>query len=508
MRPEEEVFNPETVDEQVEQLSRSLYAIPSRQGRTTDAQLVQNLHRMYELEQEDARSVARVQRQLEQQGWLAPERRRRSRPERRPEFQAAAYRERRPRGWTFRLATIAAVLLVTTLIGGLVVGLVLVHPNKGSQPVSTATPTSALAQHTVYTIAPHDTVIALNAATGLERWRHISFGTLNSGASLALDGNVLYIGSYAGVEAVNSKDGKTLWQAETGDTQSQLIVQNGVVYVGASENLSALNAQNGKVLWSVTGSPPYLLEAVADGVVYAETATTFAAYDAATGALLWQKETNTLGDDFWGAVNGVAIFTDGLRKGDTSGLTVYALNARDGTVRWGYAKTVEAVLFGALNNVLYGETTTDTLFALDTNTGVPLWQVQDKHTVYSAVLLTDVGILLGTDQGTAEMRSLSTGALLWKTQVASTAYFIYPIAEAQGTAYIFDPNPLQLYALNSADGLLRWHVAAQDGGLFVGQSNGVVFMITNLAVTAFNVSDGSVLWHLTQGTIAGQVLLG
>src|SRR5215470_1885353 len=135
MRSEEAQFTPETVDEQVEQLSRSLYAVPSRQGRSADAQLVQNLHRMYELEQEDARSVARVQRQLEQQGWLAQEHRT-SRPSRRrapePEIQAARYTERPAR--VSRLATIAAVLLVTTLIGGLVVGLVLVRQGRGSVP--------------------------------------------------------------------------------------------------------------------------------------------------------------------------------------------------------------------------------------------------------------------------------------------------------------------------------------------------------------------------------------
>jgi outer membrane protein assembly factor BamB len=535
MMPEDDVFAPEMVDEQAEQLSRSLYAIPSRQGHTADARLVQNLHRLYELEQEDARSVARVQRQLEQQGWLAPERRvprSTGRPPRAPRLDTQAHRVLpRPgqRGWMVWLATAAAVLLVTTLIGGLVIGLVLVRHGTGhtprqatvtvpssttsatvpSHPTATATP--SLEQHTIYAIAANDTVVALDAATGQVHWRHQSFGTFkNSNASLALAGKVLYIGSYAGVEAINSQDGTTLWQAPTGDSQSQLLVLNGVVYVGAAENLSALSAQDGKVLWSKTGSPPYLLDAISDGVVYAQTNLTFAAYEAATGTLLWQKTDQDLASlgEFWGAINNVAIFRAEAHIGDVSGGSVRALNARDGSQRWGELKGVGAILFGTAKNILYGETTDAHLFALDVDTGSPLWQVQNTHTVYSASALTNAGVFVGTDQGKAAMLSLSSGTALWTTPIPGSTGYSYPVGEAEGTAYIFDSNFANLFALDSADGSLKWHTAAHIGATLVGGSNGVVFLMTNLAVSAVNASNGASLWQLGQGTIAGPVLLG
>jgi outer membrane protein assembly factor BamB len=418
------------------------------------------------------------------------------------------------------LATAAAVLLVTTLIGGLVIGLVLVRQGTGhtprqatvtvpSHPTATATP--SLEQHTIYAIAANDTVVALDAATGQVRWHHQSFGTFkNSNASLALAGKVLYIGSYAGVEAIHSQDGTTLWQTPTGDSQSQLLIQNGIVYVGASENLSALSATDGKILWSKTGTPPYRLDAISDGVVYAETGGPFAAYDAATGAILWQKtyQGPVQMEDFCCAADHVAIFTAGANGGDASGFHVYALNARDGSERWGYSKGVEVVPFGTANHLLYGETNDRHLFALDLGTGSPLWQVQNTHTVYSASTRTEAGVFVGTDQGTAAMLSLSSGTALWTTPIPGSTGYSYPVGEAEGTAYIFDSNFANLFALDSADGSLKWHTAAHIGATLVGGSNGVVFLMTNLAVSAVNASDGTSLWQLGQGTIAGPVLLG
>ncbi len=560
MRPDEETFSPETVDEQVEQLSRSLYAIPSRQGRTADAQLVQNLRRMYELEQEDARSVARVQRQLEQQGWLAPERRRASRPERGrrqerrrseplPELQAATYRERaapRQRGWTFRLATIAAVLLVTTLIGGLVVGLVLVHTGKGSLPgqgtatavpsgptatgapsgpTATATPIP-LSQQSVYVASENGVITALNASTGRVRWSYQSMGQIRavpnhygegSGLSMALSNGVLYIGSSAGVEAVNTRNGSMLWQDKIGGGQGAPIVRDGVVYVDAPTSLLALRANDGHVLWKqITTSAIYGLAGVSEGVVYVggDNSPNYA-FDANNGKLLWQ---NMDGGLLWGEAQGAAYYTT---EGGGTECCLRAINGRDGTQRWTFDQKHEAVPYGFVGNIVYTSSSDNYFYALNATDGSIVWKSEDVHPVFTlwAKLFASF-FYTSTNQGTVVALNPHDGSQQWMSPTFGNAS-VSPDIENQGTLYVSyqennEADGAGVAALDVGDGTMKWK--ARINTIYFptveGVINGAVYLGTSIygqgtvnTISAFSTSNGSPLWQYSQaGLLPGSLI--
>ncbi|HEY7126420.1 MAG TPA: PQQ-binding-like beta-propeller repeat protein [Ktedonobacterales bacterium] len=457
MRSEEETFSPETVDEQVEQLAQSLYAIPSRQGRTADAQLVQNLRRMYELEQEDARSVARVQRQLEQQGWLASERRA-SRPERgrrpgrrstpAPEIQAAAYRERaapRPRGWTFRLAAIAAVLLVTTLIGGLIVGLVLVRNGNGSTPTPTATavPSGPTATATpsippsVYGVT-NNAVVALNLADGKVRWQRPFTPEPGTFAYLQQTDDTLYLQPGPGfLTVINKDDGSVLWQQED---VGLIRATKGLAVIASllsnSVTFTAYDPRTEKKLWSfqAPNGNDYEDMVLGDHVVYVESQDNPAtaddnphyflyALDRATGKQLWSRQSPAY-------FQSVTAFGDTVYivGGTAPQIGLFAVNASNGKERWHITSTNDTEFFPpvVMNGVVYVPRNgyiqdgggSGVLLALRESDGKELWHSapSQENVVYSEPTVAN-GAVYVTDQQYVYAFNATNGSLLWQKQI-------------------------------------------------------------------------------------------
>ncbi len=148
MAHDDEVFTPEQVDEQIEYLWDALHFVQPGQRTAPEMELIENLHRHYQQAKEDARSLDVVWQRLAQQGTaLQPPSPRRTRPpqsvslppeHRQPSGPAAPNRRRLPR----LITTIAAVFLLTVLVGGLVVGLVLVRHGSVTSNHLTGQPTS------------------------------------------------------------------------------------------------------------------------------------------------------------------------------------------------------------------------------------------------------------------------------------------------------------------------------------------------------------------------------
>lgn len=157
-------------------------------------------------------------------------------------------------------------------------------------------------------------VVALDAATGDEQWRHGADHRLSTPPAVA-DGG-LYVGSGNGLLSLTTDDGTHQWRFQPqssssgeednwGYLGSAPAIHDGTVYAGApDERVYALDAASGEQRWSfwtwngVTGAP-----VVADDTVYVGSDDSFIyAFDAASGTRRWEFNTGGRIDGAGGTV--------------------------------------------------------------------------------------------------------------------------------------------------------------------------------------------------------------
>ena len=134
MAQNETPFTPKTIDQQVEDVEEALQFSGSDHPKTPDILVISALHHLYTADQQThSASLQRVRQRLLLQSEAAPERflhlhRLVDTPERPGERRSAPIRPTRWRvGVVSRTSVIAAALLISFLIGGLVAGLILVR---------------------------------------------------------------------------------------------------------------------------------------------------------------------------------------------------------------------------------------------------------------------------------------------------------------------------------------------------------------------------------------------
>jgi outer membrane protein assembly factor BamB len=178
----------------------------------------------------------------------------------------------------------------------------------GTSPVHEAMPdpydtylsSPAVANGMVYFGSSDSHVYALDAATGVLRWKFKTGDVVHSSPAV-VDG-VVYIGGWdTWFYALDAKTGALRWRLKTGDdpdthnqvgVQSSPAVVDGIVYFGCRDShLYAVGARTGTVKWKRRNGGAWVIAspAVANGRVYYATAdgANFLELDAATGDSLY-----------------------------------------------------------------------------------------------------------------------------------------------------------------------------------------------------------------------------
>jgi len=163
----------------------------------------------------------------------------------------------------------------------------------------------AVADGIVYFGSGDNFVYAIDAATGVLRWKFETGGVVHASPAIA-DGRV-YIGSFdAYFYALDAASGNVRWKFKTGsDDRAHLMtgipgsaaVSDGVVYFGSRDaNVYALKAKTGELQWKYANNGSWVVSspAVVDGRIYFTTSDSlkFIALDAATGAEVFSLPTN------------------------------------------------------------------------------------------------------------------------------------------------------------------------------------------------------------------------
>lgn len=160
----------------------------------------------------------------------------------------------------------------------------------------------AVVEGIVYLVDEANTLYALDAATGDERWQQSHDMDVSRSVPVVANDHI-YLGSWnGGVDALHTTDGSTAWRQQGEQTDVRIkgpvaVTEETLLATGRKGTIIALDATDGKVKWTVT-TDAYELAApsVADGVVYVGAtaqsgAGTLLELDTTTGEEHWRIET-------------------------------------------------------------------------------------------------------------------------------------------------------------------------------------------------------------------------
>lgn len=175
------------------------------------------------------------------------------------------------------------------------------HP-QGSVPASLATDGQSLY------LLDYQGIRALSPRTGAQRWS-VAYRPASSGPPFLVDGDAMYLLDASDqVIAINSRDGAQRWRTPTTadgreiQVEELIAAQGGVLYqIVAGPQLSAVDGVSGKALWTtpLPNSGLHTLIGVANGALYLEAevgcgtsgsaCAEIFAIEQATGKVLWSK---------------------------------------------------------------------------------------------------------------------------------------------------------------------------------------------------------------------------
>ena len=332
-------------------------------------------------------------------------------------------------------------------------------------------------------------VYALDADTGQVHWKYTTDHVVNSSPALA-DG-VVYVGSDDGhLYALNAAHGDLLWRHKTnGPVLSSPTVADGVVYVGSGDrNIYALPAADPASPQSEAEQP------AAQETTAQETPQTSAALkrlsEKMSPHLLWKFE------EYNSYSTTSSVVADGLVY-IGYGSTLYALNADSGQPVWNYdiGRGVVSPPAVADGLVFFGTAyDKNHIYALDAATGKVRWGYETRYRIYSPPTGVEGVVYFGADDGHVYALDVANGERIWRYFSAG------PIdsspAVVEDVIYVGSGDG-HLHALKAANGDLLWR--ARIGGLkgsspavvgdavYVGSLDGHLY--------ALDADNGELLWR-------------
>jgi outer membrane protein assembly factor BamB len=534
----DEIFNPDTVDDQVDQLA----SLSRSAAQSPNARVVRVLSALYE---EEIRSTERVWERLvpyiseyetsvqtlhEQRDTL-------------DEASDTMLQQKKPvqrlRRDTqpSRLALIAAALFAALLTSSLLWVLYMAHSSQvGHGPQATTR------SHSIY-ILDQEGLYKLDGQTRQVLWRvkhHFKNEPL-SGPRII--GNTAYLvdeNPYSTIIAVDTDKGAVRWSHtlniinvthglpqpyQSGD----MLYFSGIPFSKGSPIdprqvvLYAINPTDGSI--KATYKPPrggWMGLQVTDNILYYTSGSGLYALQLPGGTQLWHASVNFQVPGLY-VKSGILYAEENLAGSQTSQYDdIYAFNARTGKVLW-HQRIVPGNSDGLYFNgsVVYakaGVLTPDpraslngTLYAFNARTGNSLWQSAVIPGGVKTVAFTSASVFVSSYGGNVYTFDVHSGKLVWHQPF--DAYDMLATSDALYLNYnIHGTGDHGFAALRAKDGAKLWQrsIFGFNGFSHLTLIDGVLYSVgggdAGSALYAFSTSTGSVRWTLTLDTEAVEIV--
>jgi outer membrane protein assembly factor BamB len=293
----------------------------------------------------------------------------------------------------------------------------------------------------LYVTTMGNDLVALDAASGIERWRFAASDSIFS--TPAIDGGVIYFGSADHyVYAIDPATHQPKWKTKTGGAVfAGPAVAHGIVCVGSVDQIIyGLDAATGDVRWTVKGAGMYQSNTATDGQRFFVGGwdNTFRAIDAATGKIAWEKR---IGYDKNGRISfyySPAISSPAVGDGKvfvtTNDGVLHAFDAATGNVAWkfdgkkvGYSSPCyhDGKVYCAIGDQGH-------VFCWNATDGKKLWQSQVLGVIYDSSFTFAAGrVFIGAVEGTFNAIEADTGKVIWSYRLGPGHVFASPAADEQ-----------------------------------------------------------------------------
>lgn len=291
------------------------------------------------------------------------------------------------------------------------------------------------------------TIIAIDAATGTERWR---FPTEHvAGTTPAISHGIVYAGDSGGiVYALDAGTGQERWRSDlhSGWTSAPVVV-NDTVFVAAAGYRTSLHVAAGQgvvvVGSGLVGQPEDGFQLYAFDRVTGEARwhsgddrsgqPGLFAFDLDSGALLWNVEMASL--DSGPAIGGQYVYA-----GSTLEDTLFALDLESGDEVWSTAigedlspDSAPAISGGRV----FIPTAYGSIVCLDASTGTEQWRASAEHISLSgsAIIVDNEVYVVDTNWGVTAFSAVD-GSTLWSQQLVLSGQAVVPPVVVDDTLYI------------------------------------------------------------------------
>lgn len=259
----------------------------------------------------------------------------------------------------------------------------------------------AVAGGLVYGLCDDGTLFAFDAATGDERWTLAD--TFYGDNQILLAGNDLYLANLdKEMVAMDAATGTERWRVSLSDTASRSTsFANDALYVGLSDgHLIALNATDGSTRWTFeTGMPGFAhaTPAVWEGTIFEMV------FDEGNGGTLFAIDGET-GKEQWRlfeqAFNSSVGVADGLVYAIGTDGKITGVDTATGTVTWQLATGLNiGAAVDIVDGIVYAPSADRFLYAMDAQTGDVLWRFPIEGYCGYSPAVTGGKVYLGTGLG-------------------------------------------------------------------------------------------------------------
>jgi outer membrane protein assembly factor BamB len=254
-----------------------------------------------------------------------------------------------------------------------------------------------LVHNALYAVNNNGLAFSVKKSTGKARWYN-EIATRNASAPAYSDG-MIYISNLepGQVIALRTRNGSVAWKrALPGRTESSPVVVGNRVIAGCEcGTLYAFDKASGKMLWETDlGGQLKAAPTIGDGVAYiGDYSGTMSAVRVKDGAVKWQSDSQGTGvtaGDFYGTA---AVAFGRVYAGSKDG-RVYSFNQDTGEVAWSqtiggevYAGAVAADTPKTPPSVYFGSYDGSTFYALDARDGSVRWTADSGGSVIGAASL-------------------------------------------------------------------------------------------------------------------------
>jgi outer membrane protein assembly factor BamB len=283
-----------------------------------------------------------------------------------------------------------------------------------------------VAEGMVYIIDVRGNALALDLASGRERWS-VAFPADVSGTPL-ISGDLLVAPADDGiVRALSLQHGETAWTTDLGARLGSTIGGSGdLALVGADDGkVHALDVRSGQERWSVdVGGPVAKVPAIEDGIAHVVADGKVTAFDAETGAVQWRF------DDLSASELATPVVRDGVlylarRTPDTDEpgeIIALDVGARGGPAprelwRWRAPVAGEMSVGAVASGAVYAISSDGNVYAIDPATGLGEVYLTTGGHIGSPMSVVRDTLYVGSQDGRVYAVDRGSREILWSMEI-------------------------------------------------------------------------------------------